>query len=258
MACRDGGPPPRPGAAARTLARDSADLARLAALVRRLDADVIAFQEVESAPIARRVFSGYEICIASGAGVQHAGFAVRPGIAFRCGAPLQSIAASERARAGQPLTLLPSSGPAIELLAVHLKSGCSRDPLQSSSAACMLLARQARALGEWIDARARAGESFIVLGDLNRAGEPDETDEFWSLLHPHHFEAAAARLPFRNCVFGAPYSEFIDHILVSHSLLPTLASPGFEQLRLDTHEATQYRLSDHCPVSVLLSAPDSL
>jgi exonuclease III len=59
-------------------------------------------------------------------------------------------------------------------------------------------------------------------------------------------------------VFGAPYSQFIDHILVSHSLLPMLASPGFEQLRLDTREATQYRLSDHCPVSVLLSTSDSL
>jgi endonuclease/exonuclease/phosphatase family metal-dependent hydrolase len=258
IACHNGSASPLPCDVARTLARDSADLARLAALVRRLDADVIAFQEVESAPIARRVFRGYAICIAPGAGVQHVGFAVRPGIAFRCGDPLSGIAASDRARAGQPLTLLPSSGPAIELLAVHLKSGCSRDPLHSSSAACLLLARQARALGEWIDARARAGDSFIVLGDLNRAGAPHGADEFWSLLHRHHFEAAATRLPFRNCVFGAPYTQFIDHILVSHSLLPSLAAPGFEQLRLGNHEATHYRLSDHCPVSVLLSTPDSV
>lgn len=258
IACRDGAAAALPCDVARSLARDSADFARLAALVRRLDADVIAFQEVESAQVARRVFRGYEICIAPGSGAQHAGFAVRSGIAFRCGEPLESIAAGDRGRAGQPLTLLPTGQPAIELLAVHLKSGCSSDSLQSSGTACMLLARQARALGDWINERASAGDEFIVLGDLNRAGAPTPDDEFWSLLNPHHFEAAAARLPFRNCVFGAPYGAFIDHILVSQVLMPRLHTPAFQQMRFEPREAMQYRLSDHCPVSVMLSLTNSL
>lgn len=258
IACRDGLAAPLPCDVARTLARDTADLARLAGLVRRLDADVIAFQEVENAQVAQRVFRGYQICIAPGHGVQHTGFAVRPGLAFRCGEAVQGIAAGDRGRAAQALTLMPPGQPAIELLVVHLKSGCSTDPLQSSSAACMLLSRQARALGEWIDARAQAGEAFLVLGDLNRAGAPEPGDEFWSLLHPHRFEAAAAHLPFRNCVFGAPYTQFIDHILVSQSLVPRLQSPRFEQMRFEPLEATQYRLSDHCPVSVILSTTHSL
>jgi endonuclease/exonuclease/phosphatase family metal-dependent hydrolase len=258
IACRDGVAAPLPCDVARTLARDSADRSRLAALVRRLDADVIAFQEVQSAQVARRVFRGYSICIARGAGVQHTGFAVRAGLEHRCGEPLLSIAAGDRGRAGQPLTLLPPGQPPIELLAVHLKSGCSTDPLHSSSAACVLLSRQAQALGEWIEARARAGAGFMVLGDLNRAGLPAADDAFWSLLHPHRFEAAASHLPFRNCVFGAPYTAFIDHILVSQTLLPRLNSPAFEQLRFEPHEATQYRLSDHCPVSVMLSTTHSL
>jgi endonuclease/exonuclease/phosphatase family metal-dependent hydrolase len=258
IACRDGRRAPLPCDVARTLARDSADLLRLAALVRRLDADVIAFQEVESAATARRVFRGYDICIASGSGAQQVGFAVRRDLASRCEAPEADIAGGDRGRAAQRLTLLPEAAPPIELLAVHLKSGCSTDPLQSSSAACLLLARQARALGEWIEARASAGAAFIVLGDLNRAGAPDAGDEFWSLLHAHHFEAAAAHLPFRNCVFGAPYTQFIDHILVSHTLMPRLQAPGFEQLRFDPAESTQYRLSDHCPVSVLLSTNPAL
>lgn len=258
IACRDGASAPLPCDVARSLARDSADFSRLAALVRRLDADVIAFQEVESAEVARRVFRGYEICIAPGSGVQHAGFAVRSGMAFRCGEALQSIAAGGRGRAGQLLTLMPAGQPAIELLAVHLKSGCSTDPLQSSSAACVLLSRQASALGDWINERAGAGDAFLVLGDLNRAGAPEPDDEFWSLLHPHHFEAAASRLPFRNCVFGAPYGAFIDHILVSQNLMPQLHSPAFRQMRFESREATQYRLPDHCPVSVILSLSNSL
>lgn len=253
IACRDGTRAPLPCDVARRLARDSADLAHLAAIARRLDADVIAFQEVESEAIARRVFRGYRICIAPGNGVQHVGFAVRAALGARCEPPLEALAAGGRGRVGQPLTLHPPGAPAIELLAVHLKSGCAREPLDSATAACRLLAEQARALGDWITPRAQAGSAFMVLGDLNRGGLPDADDDFWSLLQPAAFEAAATQLPFHNCVFGAPYTDFIDHILVARPLLARLHPPGFQQLRFSAAEASRFRLPDHCPVSVSLS-----
>jgi endonuclease/exonuclease/phosphatase family metal-dependent hydrolase len=258
IACRDDADSPLPCDVARALARDSADLARLAALVRRLDADVIAFQEVQNAAIARRVFRDHTICITSGTGVQQVGFAIRAGLSARCEAPVTSVTANGRGRAAQALTLFPAGAPPVELLAVHLKSGCARDPLDSPTAACQLLARQAEALGAWIAGRQSAGADFIVLGDFNRGGLPAAEDAFWSMLLPHHFEAAAVRLPFRNCVFGAPYTEFIDHILVSRTLLSRLHSPAFEQMRFRAAESTQFRLSDHCPVSVLLSPTHTL
>src|SRR5690606_33667367 len=70
IACRDGRRAPLPCDVARTQARDSADLRALASQVRRLDADIIAFQEVENTAVARRVFRGYDICIAGGSGAQ--------------------------------------------------------------------------------------------------------------------------------------------------------------------------------------------
>jgi endonuclease/exonuclease/phosphatase family metal-dependent hydrolase len=258
IACREQRAAPLPCDVARTLARDSADLGRLAALVRRLDADVIAFQEVQSEAIAQRVFRGYRICIAAGAGVQHTGLAVRAGLRARCDAPLASLATSGRSRAGQVLTLFPPDGPPIELLSVHLKSGCARDPLHSPTAACRQLVEQAQALGEWIHQQTEEGSDFIVLGDLNRGGTPDSDDEFWRLLQPAAFTAAASRLPFRNCVFGAPYGDFIDHILVAQTLLPRLHEEGFRQMRFRPGETTRYLLSDHCPVSVSLSLNHSL
>lgn len=253
IACRDRRQSPLPCDVVRNTSRDSADLRAIAREVRRLGADVIAFQEVEAPSIARRVFRGYAICMADGPGVQHAGFAYRRNLGAHCAAPLDSLTAGGRGRAGQTLRLDRRDGAPLHLLSVHLKSGCSRDPIDSGTAACQLLHAQAIALGDWIAERTEAGEPFVVLGDLNRASPPDSDDPFWLHLHASRFEAAATHLPFRNCVFGAPYEAFIDHILVDRALMPGLHPEGFGQLRFPVAKTTRYQLPDHCPVKVSLS-----
>lgn len=258
IACRDAGRSELPCDVALGKARDSADLGRLAAHARRLDADVVAFQEVENAGIAQRVFGGYDICMATGRGVQHVGFAVRRGLAHHCGPEVASLTAGGRGRAGMSITLLPAGAPAIELLSVHLKSGCAHDPLDSGASACRLLAAQAAALGKWIAWRATSGIPFIVLGDFNRAGQRTPEDPFWGQLEPASFLAAADSLPFGNCAFGAPYSTFIDHILVSRALESRLAADAFGQLPFRARDAARYRLSDHCPVRVSLKLAHAL
>ncbi|MET0280416.1 MAG: endonuclease/exonuclease/phosphatase family protein [Steroidobacteraceae bacterium] len=252
LACREQRRSALPCDVARRLVRDSADLARLAAQVRRLDADVIAFQEVENAAIAARVFRGYRICMASGAGVQHVGFAIRGSLPHRCGPQVEQLAGNARGRAALVLTIEPAGLPAIELLAVHLKSGCATDPLEGDKPACQLLHQQAQALGEWISQRAARQAPFIVVGDFNRAGSPRGDDVFWGLLHPPAFHAAASALAFSNCMFGQPYTAFIDHILVGQSLASRLAPQPFSRFRFAASDAARHRLSDHCPVSVSL------
>jgi endonuclease/exonuclease/phosphatase family metal-dependent hydrolase len=242
----------------RELPRSSADLARLAHYARRLDADVVAFQEVESAAIARRVFRGYEICLRRGPGLQQVGFALRRGLAHHCGQPLADLAINAQGRAGQPLTLeVPGLG-AIELLAVHLKSGCAHDPLPSRHESCRLLAEQAEALGQWIRNQAARRAHFIVLGDFNRGGPPEISDPFWAALNPGLFLASSRVLPFANCHWGAPYHTFIDHILVGQGLLAALPKIPFAQLRYQPGEAARYVLSDHCPIGVSLNAAAGL
>jgi len=258
IACRDSRPATLPCDVVRELARDSADLARLASYAQRLDADVIAFQEVQNEAIARRVFHGYRICINGGPGMQHVGFALRPGLARDCGAPVAALSADGAGRAGRELTLTAPGFERIELLVVHLKSGCAREPLQTATDACRLLATQARELGRWISLRAARHARFVVLGDLNRGGPSVESDRFWSLLGPSAFLAAASQLPFANCTWGAPYREFIDHILVSRTLVKRLPIQPFGQLRYSPRDAAHYHLSDHCPVSVSLNANSAL
>jgi endonuclease/exonuclease/phosphatase family metal-dependent hydrolase len=252
LACRAQRRATLPCDVASSIRRDTADFARLAAHVRKLDADVIAFQEVEDAATARRVFRGYIICMLQGTGVQHVGFALRPHVRHHCGPPVQSVAGTARGRPGLALTLQVEGLPQIEVLAVHLKSGCSTQELDSELPACQLLLSQVTALGEWIAARAARQAPFIVLGDFNRASLPSGTDRFWQLLDPTAFVAAASALAFTNCTFGQPYSAYIDHILVARSLSPWLPAQPYARTPFSASDAARHLLSDHCPVSVSL------
>ncbi len=107
--------------------------------------------------------------------------------------------------------------------------------------------------GRWIATRATVQARFIVLGDFNRGGPPNLADRFWRWLDPANFQSSSSTLPFRNCVWGAPYREFIDHILISRTLADSLTVDPFEQLRYQPADAARYRLSDHCPVGVSLN-----
>lgn len=253
LACRSGRRSSLPCDVAEDLARDSADLARLAAYARRLDADVVAFQEVENEAIARRIFSGYAICMADGSGAQHVGFAVRPQLNHRCGPVVEDLSVEGRSRKAMSMQLQPARGPALELLVVHLKSGCSRDPLDSPSAACRLLAQQAERLGAWIAARSAQRAPFIVLGDFNRVPPATDEDPFWQQVQTGPTELLATRLPFSNCFAGQPYTAFIDHMLWSIDLRDRILEGSPRHTRYCEGDPVRYHLSDHCPVSISLN-----
>lgn len=256
LACSSGHRATLPCDVAREHSRDSADLARLRRYAQRLDADVIAFQEVQSADIAARVFDNHHICIATGRGVQHVGFAIRRGVAHRCGPQFDALSLGGAQRAGMTLSLFPDSARTIELLAVHLKSGCADAELQSGATACTVLSAQAQQLAQWI--AGHAGSRFILLGDFNRGDAEVEADEFWRTLSgsetteaPYAF--ASEGVAFSNCQIGAGFTRAIDHILVSRALLSEVVPRSFRKTGYSEADALQYRLSDHCPVSFSLT-----
>jgi endonuclease/exonuclease/phosphatase family metal-dependent hydrolase len=252
LACRSGQRAALPCDVAQQLARDSADLARLAAYASELDADIVAFQEVENALIAARIFRGYRICMADGPGLQHVGFAVRAGLAHHCGPAVTALSLNGRSRSAMSLQLHRGAHAPVELLVVHLKSGCSREPLDAGPAACHMLAQQAGHLGAWIAARAAVNAPFIVLGDFNRVDSLPEQDRFWQLLHADTFQLLAAQLPFRNCQLGQPYTQYIDHMLISQPLLQRVVAGSAGRMAFRSADAIRYRLSDHCPVRISL------
>ena len=140
--------------------RTAADFARLQEYARRLNADVIALQEVDGPSAAALVFPDYSFCFTRRSHVQNVGFAVRAGIPFRCADYAALALDSDGLRWGAELTLFRTAAGKIQLLSVHLKSGCPSQVLTNRREECRRLAQQVPVLEQWIDARAAEGMPF--------------------------------------------------------------------------------------------------
>jgi endonuclease/exonuclease/phosphatase family metal-dependent hydrolase len=234
------------------------DFDRLRGYADKLDADVIAFQEVDGIAAASRVFDPerYTLLTIDEAVVQQVGLAVRHGITVQRHPDLAALdvepAAPHRLRAGLDATLVFPGGTALRVLAIHLKTGCHTDDVSSSTRPqCALLAQQIPVLAAWIAARAAEGVPFIVLGDFNRVmDQPEAISQALQQAAPLLRANAGQSDP---CWDGQP---FIDQILAGGPARDWLV-PG--SLRVMTYRGAdprdRDRLSDHCPVSVHLAVP---
>jgi endonuclease/exonuclease/phosphatase family metal-dependent hydrolase len=235
--------------------RVAGDYLRLRQYARRLDADVVALQEVDGEEAARRVFDPqmYRFHFTADAGnPQRTGFAFREDLDVTLHHDLNGLALGATRR-GADITVR-RGGAAIRILSIHLKSGCWGDPLRTDTPACRILKDQLPVLERWIDARARAGIPFAVLGDFNRRFEPP--DRFWPEIDdadPPEADLTDVVSGRRSGCWGGEFLRFIDHIVLSRGAAAWVAPGSFEQLLFDP-EDTPYRstLSDHCPIAVTL------
>lgn len=201
--------------------RSNADYARLRRVAERLDADVVALQEVENAAAVARVFDPdeYLILLSARPGTPaddcrampgqamtalRTGFAVRRarlaelGLVARERSALDAIGL-DGLRWGTRLRIEPArkgwwagwSGDAesgLEILSVHLKAGChygalgaDHQPKRLRRSQCEVLRRQRGVLEQWIDEQALAGQAFVVAGDFNRQLD-QPNDHFWQAI----------------------------------------------------------------------------
>lgn len=174
--------------------RKDADYRALKHFAASLQADIIAFQEVENQAAAFRVFdsSVYRVEISQRPDVdlgrcaetgrprrmQRVGFAIRKDLESKLGASykrlpdVRTLACEPSQRWGVHIRLQSAATPErrLDLLCVHLKSGCWYQAVayRGNASPCSRLAAQVPRLEAWMDARASAHSEFIVLGDLNR------------------------------------------------------------------------------------------
>lgn len=245
--------------------RSDADYAAMRAYVADLDADVIAFQEVESQAAAERVFDPalYTVVIEDRVGTDRGGFcrgnegltinAQRTGFAVRKGIPFDRQPDFTAVQVGNPdlrsgvdLVVRPRGGEPIRVLSVHIKSGCSSG---DRNEACPVLFQQVPVLERWIDERAAEGVRFAVLGDFNRRlGMPaDAVWVDWDDASPANADLALASGD-QSAQCNPRYRDFIDFIVLDRRAAADFVLGGFEEKTFEGEG-----LSDHCAVSARLS-----
>jgi endonuclease/exonuclease/phosphatase family metal-dependent hydrolase len=238
-------------------ARTEADYRALARHASRLDADVVAFQEVEDARVAARLFPDHSFCLTQRRDWQNVGFAIRKGLPHRCDPDVRDISLDDRVRRGAALTLFPGERREMHLLSVHLKSGCSRDALESPHSSCRVLASQASPLARWIDGQVAAGHAYAVLGDFNRdlRSEQRNGQGMWGRLadgqpRDEGLRDAGEGTPFVACHSGQTFTRYIDYVLLGGPLAALQVEGSFARHPYKDGDARRFRLSDHCPLSV--------
>ncbi len=241
--------------------RNRADYRALGERVAELDADVVAFQEVENPAAARRVFPGADWHVemssrpamdpprpcrenpAMSLGHLGTGFAIRRGISYRRHGDLADLGMGNPfQRWGTDITVR-ADGRELRLLSVHLASGCwgrKQDGESRRRKTCAILRGQMRSLRAWADARRAEGAAFVILGDFNRRlALPG--DWAWRLLSP---PGAPLRLLTRGVVSrcNLRYPAFIDHLVAGGGAGAMQVQGSFVEL------PRQGRHPDHCAV----------
>ena len=228
--------------------RTDDDYAALAGRIDALGADVVAFQEVENASAAERVFDAerwdVEVSSRPSTGYGFAcrgrpearlghlatGIAVRKGLEYTRNADVSALAAGSRFRRWGADVTVTRGGERLRVLSVHLKSGCwgaDQDDNVSDRATCATLREQVEALSDWMAARRAAGEPFVIAGDFNRRlAVPG--DWAWALLTE---DAPALALPTAGRIARCDerFPEFIDHLVFDADSRVSMALGSFEE-----------------------------
>jgi endonuclease/exonuclease/phosphatase family metal-dependent hydrolase len=246
--------------------RTEADFAVLRKYAAQLAADIVALQEVDGPDAAELVFPGYEFCFSTRAHTQKNGFAIRHGLPHRCEPEYESLSLDNAVRRGVVVTFFPGTQNEFRLMSVHLKSGCPAGPLTADGRNCDLLSRQVEPLKAWIEAEAKAGHRFGLLGDFNRRFTLEKgplRDAQGRLLNVYP-EISSSALPaakltnvtarekFTPCTTGSEYREYIDTILLGRELSASVIRKSFVRVVFNDQDAKDHWLSDHCPVGIEL------
>ena len=249
--------------------RTGADYAALARRIEALDADIVAFQEVENEAAAHRVFPASEWHVEisrrpamkrsracwgkpqSRLGHLATGFAIRRGIGYRRHADLRGLGAGDAFQRWATDLSVMSGGRELRLLSVHLKSGCwgaKQDGDTKRKKTCATLRGQIERLGSWADARRAEGTAFVILGDFNRRLTLPG-DWAWRLLSP---PAAPLLLLTEGVPFRCDprFPAFIDHMAAGGGAETMRASGSFREApRRGPHP-------DHCAISAVFRLGD--
>jgi endonuclease/exonuclease/phosphatase family metal-dependent hydrolase len=239
--------------------RTATDYERIRCYVRLFDPDILAVQEVDGEEALSRVVDTdvYDVHVddrpqGSLNGQQNTGFAVKrgPTVVRQPDVEALDVRGDGRLRYGARIDLT-HHGQTIQLMSVHLKSGCVDNATTSS--ACETLLAQVPVLEGWIDERAQGPTPFIVLGDFNRRFNVPN-DQVWADLddgEPANADLTTVTQDMPVSCRDNTFTEFIDHLVVDQRVLPWVDRTSFRHVTYrQADKAVWNQISDHCPVVI--------
>lgn len=247
--------------------RDDVDYNALHNHSDKMNSDIIAFQEVNDEKALRRVIGdGYQVIFSDRNTKayqaqqfrdinQFTGFAVKKGIEVNNQPDIQlDTSPRSKLRFASYVVINPDSDTPIHALSVHLKARCSG--AYNNSDACKTLKSQGSALNTWIQERERNNQSYVVLGDFNH-NMSYRGDWLWerisknsnALLASEESKALCKVRSNKNPKRTHQFRSLIDHIVVSDDLAFTIP----KQVTYTTDDVLKYQMSDHCPVTSLIT-----
>lgn len=252
------------------VARSDQDYEKLRNFAATMDADIVALQEVESVKAVARVFpendweivlsdrpsSGSYECRGTGrpSTQQRVAFAIKKGIEFEKIDSFKELALNNPGlRYGLVIRLTGTPEP-IEVMNVHMKSGCFvNDYSTSDRDACETFEQQVPVLDKWVESKVKEKKAFVILGDFNHRITTPE-NRFWKDLEDMDGNPISIKNSMENVRGCHPrYPEPIDHILVG-STASKYYYNGSENVfyfgKTPDTMTEDDMLSDHCPISV--------
>lgn len=230
------------------------DYARLSRYAVRLNADIVAVQEVENAEALAKVFpsSRYVYEMANQRGQQLTGFAIKRGVSYRRLDDVTALNTSGGLRNGTVIEVTQGNRK-VTMMAVHLKSGCFETDLDdidgNGEDACDKLEKQVPVMRDWVTSYTSAGKPFVILGDFNRRMDVPG-DDLWELIGVGGVKRVNAGI--KPACYGGKFKEFIDHIIVSPDLAANVGQGTFAELTFDEEYRMHKVVSDHCPISAVV------
>lgn len=242
--------------------RDEAGYARAARYIAKVDADIWLLQEIENADALARVFGaeGWVFHVEArpdsadppecrgredGATLTplRTGIAVREGIDHERLDDVRALDVEGEGLLRWGVAITVTEGEPLDLLSVHLKSGCFQG---DRSTACPALFDQMPVIEDWLATRGAAGRAAIAGGDFNRrlalAGDPVRD----SLLALDAGVRIAGDGVWPEC--DPRYYEFIDFLVLNEDAARRKRDGSFFETVFN--DAEPLRPSDHCAITI--------
>ncbi|MEC8458503.1 MAG: endonuclease/exonuclease/phosphatase family protein [Bacteroidota bacterium] len=252
--------------------RHDSDYVKLKKFALSLNADVMALQEVENIEAVARVFprNNWNIilserpasktysCRNSGfeSTQQRVAIVIRKDLSYTSLGSFEELALNrDGLRYGVQIRIFGEKD-SVDVMAVHLKSGCFIDDFSSSErSSCKVLEKQVPVLDKWIETNVLNNRKFILLGDFNHR-LANGNNKMWNIFSEINGAPLEIRNSMQNLTGCHPrYPAPIDHILMGPHAY-RLKKAGSEAVHYFPHKSKEMSeddmLSDHCPISVVL------